>query len=172
MKRFIAYTLLIIICFILQSTVFRGLAFAGIVPNLLIIVTASLGFMNGDRTGLLVGFFCGLLIDIFFGTVIGLYAIIYLYIGFLNGKFSGVFYPENIKLPMVLIFFSNLFCSLVTYTLLFMMRGRFNFEHYFKNVILPELVYTILATLVLYPLILLIHYLLEGRPFRKAEEDV
>ena len=172
MKRFIAYTILIIFCFLLQSTVFRSFAFAGIVPNLLIVVTASLGFMRGERTGLIVGLFCGLLIDTFFGDAIGLYAMIYMYIGYLNGKFSGIFYPENIKLPMILILFSNLFYGIFTYMLLFMMRGRFNFEFYFKNIIFPEIIYTILVTLILYPVILILHYLLEGRSFRRAETDV
>ena len=172
MKRFITYALLIIFCFILQSTVFRGLSFAGIVPNLLLVVTASLGFMRGDKTGLLAGFFCGLLVDIFFGDVIGLYAMIYMYIGYLNGKFSGIFYPENIKLPLILISFSNLLYGTFTYLLLFMMRGRFKFDFYFWNVIFPEVLYTILVALVLYPLILYLHYLLEGRKLKKAEENV
>ena len=172
MKRLITYTILIIFCFLLQSTVFRGFQFAGIVPNLLIVVTASLGFMRGDRTGLLVGFFCGLLIDIFFGDVIGFYALIYMHIGYLNGKFNGIFYPENIKLPLILILFSNLFYGIFTYLLLFMMRSRFNFEFYFRNIIFPEVVYTILVAIVLYPLILFLHYLLDGKGFKKAEEDV
>jgi len=172
MKRFIVYAILIVFCFLLQSTVFRGLSFAGIVPNLMIVVTASLGFMRGDRTGLVVGLCCGLLIDIFFGDVIGLYAMIYMYVGYLNGKFSGIFYPENIKLPLTLIFFSNLFYGIFTYLLLFMMRSRFNFEFYFRNVIFPEVVYTILVTLALYPLILYLHYLLEGRSFKRVDENV
>ncbi|MCL2718261.1 MAG: rod shape-determining protein MreD [Lachnospiraceae bacterium] len=172
MKRFITYAILIIFCFVLQSTVFRGISFGGIVPNLLIVVTASLGFMRGDRTGLIAGLFCGLLIDIFFGDVIGLYAMIYMYIGYLNGKFSGIFYPENIKLPLILISFSNLFYGIFTYLLLFMMRSRFNFEFYFKNIIFPEVIYTLLVALVLYPLILFLHYLLEGRSFKRTEENV
>ncbi|MCL2051927.1 MAG: rod shape-determining protein MreD [Lachnospiraceae bacterium] len=172
MKRFITYTFLIIFCFLLQTTVFHRISFGGIVPNLLIVVTASLGFMRGDRTGLVVGLFCGLLIDIFFGDVIGLYAMIYMYLGYLNGKFSGIFYPEDLKLPLILILFSNLFYGLFTYLLLFMMRSRFNFEFYFKNVIFPEIIYTLLVALVLYPLILFFNYLLEGQRFKRTEEDV
>ena len=172
MKRFVTYALLIIFCFLLQATVFHGISFAGIVPNLLLVVTASLGFMRGDKTGLIVGLFCGLLIDIFFGDVIGLYAMIYMYLGYLNGKFNGIFYPENIKLPLTLILFTNLFYGIFTYLLLFMMRGRFNFGFYFRNIIFPEVIYTILVTLALYPLILYLHYLLEGRKFKRTEENV
>ena len=65
MKRFIITAALILICFLLQCTVFHALAFGQIVPNLLIVLTASFGFMRGEKTGLLIGFFCGLLVDIF-----------------------------------------------------------------------------------------------------------
>ena len=71
----------------MQCTVFRALAFGGIVPNLLIVLTASFGFMRGEKNGLLIGFFSGLLVDIFFGSVIGFYALVYMYIGYANGKF-------------------------------------------------------------------------------------
>lgn len=57
MKRNITFALLIIICFVLQSTIFRSLSFGGIGPNLLIVLTASLGFMRGRKTGIAVGFF-------------------------------------------------------------------------------------------------------------------
>ena len=90
MKRFIVSIILIILCFLLQTTFFKGLAFGGIVPNLLIIITSSFGFMRGEKTGLIIGFFCGLLADIFFGNVIGLNAMIYMYIGYANGKFHQI----------------------------------------------------------------------------------
>jgi rod shape-determining protein MreD len=159
-------------CFVLQGTVFRHLAFAGIVPNLLIVVTAALGFMRSDTTGLIVGFCCGLLVDIFFGDVIGFYALTYMYIGFLNGKLHGVFYPEDLKLPLLLILVSDLLYGLFAYLLLFMMRSRLNFEFYFANVIFPEMIYTIFAALVLYPLILALHNALAGGKQKRVEEDV
>ena len=81
MKRGIITAILILVCFLLQCTVFQSLSFGGIVPNLLIVLTASFGFMRGEKTGLLIGFFCGLLVDIFFGSTIGFYALVYMYIG-------------------------------------------------------------------------------------------
>ena len=71
MRRKIAIAILLIVCFILQTTVFKVLAVAGISPNLLIIVTAAFGFMRGRKEGMFVGFFAGLLIDLFYGTYIG-----------------------------------------------------------------------------------------------------
>ena len=69
MKRKIIVILTVIICFLLQSTIFKFLSFASISPNLLIIVTSSFGFMRGKKEGMVIGFFSGLLIDIFYGSV-------------------------------------------------------------------------------------------------------
>ncbi|MBS7339576.1 MAG: rod shape-determining protein MreD [Lachnospiraceae bacterium] len=172
MKRLFVSVLLIISCFLLQTTVFQWLDFGGIVPNLLIILTASFGFMRGERTGLLFGFFCGLLIDIFFASVLGLNAMIYMYIGYANGKFHSIFYPEDIKLPLFLILISDLAYGFIYYTILFLMRGRFQIGYYFLHIILPEMVYTILITLLLYPLILWINKKLENSEKRSARKFV
>lgn len=161
MLRKICVAILIILCFVLQSTVFKSLAFAGIVPNLMIILTASFGFMRGEKEGLIIGFFSGLLCDVFFGDVLGFYALIMMYIGFLNGKFNRIFYPEDIKLPLVLIVISDISYSMTCYVLLFLLQGKFHFWFYFTNVILPEAVYTILVTCILYPVILKINERLE-----------
>lgn len=161
MRRVIATAFFIFICFLLQCTLFRALAFGGIVPNLLIVLTASFGFMRGEKTGLLIGFFSGLLIDIFFGSVIGFYALLYMYIGYANGKFSAIFYPEDIKLPISLILCSDLFYGLVCYVILFLLRGKFDFRYYLVHIILPEIVYTVVVTLFLYPIILGVNRSLE-----------
>ena len=92
MRRKIVLAITIIACFLLQCTVFKALSIASISPNLLIVVVASFGFMRGKKEGIFVGFFAGLLLDIMFGTVIGFYALIYMYIGYLNGFFKRIFF--------------------------------------------------------------------------------
>ena len=154
MRRNFAITLYILVCFVLQSTVFKSLSFGGISPNLLIIITSAFGFMYGRKCGLIVGFFCGLLYDIFYGDVLGFFAMIYMYIGFANGIFRSIFYKEDIKLPLALITGSDFLYGIVTYLLMFLLRSRFNLGYYFWHIILPEVVYTIVVTIFLYPLIL------------------
>ena len=172
MKRFTVSVLLIIMCFLLHTTVFQWINLGGIVPNLMIILTASFGFMRGERTGLLFGFFCGLLVDIFFANVLGLNAMIYMYIGYTNGKFNRVFYPEDIKLPLFLILLSDFSYGFIYYFVLFLMRGRFQIGYYFIHIILPEMVYTILITLLLYPLILWLNKKIEDSEKRSARKFV
>ena len=153
MKRKIIVALMILISFLLQSTVFKALAIGSISPNLLVVLTSSFGFMRGKKEGLLVGFFCGLLEDIFYGRLLGMHAVMYMYIGYVNGYFNRIFYGEDIKLPIFLISVSELAYGLGTYAVMFLMRSRFAFFYYLTRIILPELVYTVILTLVFYRII-------------------
>ena len=168
MRRKIVLFIIITLCFILQSTVFQSLALANITPNLLIIVVSSFGFMRGRKEGLWIGFFCGLLVDIFFGFYLGGYALLYMYIGYLNGFFQKRFYPDDIKLPMILIGSSDILCNLVTYIMMFLLRSRFHFWYYLTSVIIPEFVYTMVITIFLYFILLKINQSLEENEKRRA----
>lgn len=172
MLRKVIVVLFVLCCFILQCSVFGSLAFAGIIPNLMIILTSAFGFMGGEKEGLIIGFFCGLLNDVFFGSFLGFYALVLMYIGYLNGKFSRIFYPEDIKLPIALIITSDLSYGILCYCLMFLLRSRFQFVYYFTHVILPEALYTIVVTIFLYPFILFVNEKLEAREKRRAQKFV
>ena len=171
-KNNILIGVMIVVCFILQCTVFSSLSFGGIRPNLLIIVTSVFGFMRGKKCGLLVGFFSGLLCDIFFNDVLCFYALIYMYIGFINGFFNRLFYREDIKLPLALITGSDLLFGLINYVLLFLLRSRFNFPFYTIHTIIPEVVYTVLVAMPLYPIILFINHNFDANKKRSAGKFV
>ena len=74
-KRVAVTVLIVLAAYLLQCTLFNHLELAGIKPNLILIVTASFGFMRGQKEGMLVGFFAGLITDIQFGTILGFYAL-------------------------------------------------------------------------------------------------
>lgn len=123
MKRKVITFLIILVCFLLESTVFHNLTFASVCPNLMIIVTASFGFMRGKKTGMFVGFVSGLFVDLFWGQILGFHMMLFTVIGYLNGTFERLFYDEDIKLPIGLIAASELFYGLVTYICIYMLRG-------------------------------------------------
>ena len=171
-KRVIVTILFVLICYLLQCTVFPKLALASVKPNLMIVVTAAFGFMRGTKEGMLIGFFSGLLMDIQFGNILGFYALIYLLIGYVNGLFEQMYYDEDIKLPLILIAASEAVYGLVIYVLMFLLRSEFDFLHYFSHIIIPELIYTIVVTLGLYPLILFVNHKLEAEENRSASKFV
>ena len=168
MKRCITIGIIIVICFLLQSTVFHYLELAGVVPNLLLIVTMSFGLMRGRREGLLVGFFSGLLVDIFFGNALGPYAFIYMTLGYGNGFFHRIYYVEDVLLPMTMISLNELIYNLIVYAVFFLMRNRLDFPTYFADVVLPEMIYTILITLFFYKILVRIN--LRLKRVKEAEQ--
>ncbi len=150
MKRKTTMIILILVCTILQSTVCQMIAVGQIKPNLLIILTVSFGLMRGRRDGLLTGFFCGLISDIFFENIIGFHALLYLWVGYYSGYFYRIFYDDDIKTPLLLISVCDLVYGILQYGFLFLMRGRIHFFYYLGRIIMPEVVYTLLLTIVCY----------------------
>ena len=171
-KRPLITICIVIVCFLLECTVFQKLSFASITPNLLINVTSSFGFMRGKKAGMLVGFLSGIITDIFFGDLIGFYALIYMVLGYVNGFFKRIFYPEDIKLPLFLISASDFILENIVFLFLFVMRSRFNYFYYLGHIMIPELIYTVLVTLVLYQLILKANQRLEAEEKRSASKFV
>ena len=97
MKRRIVMIILVLLCFLLQSTVMPAISIASIAPNCLLILTVSFALMRGKKEGMFVGFFGGLLIDLFFGNVLGFYTLLYTYVGYVNGFCYHIFYDDDIK---------------------------------------------------------------------------
>lgn len=170
MRRKVTLFLIITIAFVLQTTVFQYFAFANISPNLMIIIVSSFGLMRGKKEGAIVGFCCGLILDIFFGFYLGVYALIYMYIGFVNGLFQKWFYPDDFKLPIILIGLSDIVKGFIIYFFMFLFRKRFQFGYYVKSIIIPEFVYTVVISLFLYWILLKINQRIEVSEKRRAKK--
>ena len=162
MKRVIVTGLLVVLFFLLQTSVFPWFSFGGVVPNLLLILTVSCGLMGSETPGLLTGFACGMLADLFFayggeasaGDILGFYALLYMLIGYLGGRCNRLFYPEDVKLPIVMILSLDIALNFVCYVITFLLRARLDFSYYLLHIIVPEAVYTIIVAFAFYPLLL------------------
>lgn len=172
MKRKIITFIIIIVCYLLQCTIFAKLSFASVKPNLLIIVTSAFGFMRGQKEGMAVGFAAGLLADVGWGSILGFYTLLFTAIGYINGLFHRMFFDEDIKLPIAMIGASELVYGMIVYAGLYMLKGDFAFGTYLTHIIIPELSYTILVTLLLYQIILHINRKLEAEEQRSASKFV
>lgn len=172
MKRKVITFFIILISFLLQSTLFVKLKFGAVSPNLMLVVTSSFGFMRGRKSGIAVGAISELLVDIFWGQLLGFHTLLYTVIGYLNGSFERLFYDEDVKLPIVLISASEFLYGICIYVFVYMLQGDFAFGTYLFSIIIPELVYTILVTLILYQVILHINRKLESEEQRSASKFV
>ncbi len=172
MLRKITVFFIVLVCFLLQTTLFQSISFLTVAPNLLIIVTASFDFMRGKKEGMYIGLFCGACMDIFYSHILGGYAMLFMYIGYLNGFFRKLFFPEDFKLPMVLVAASDFVYNFVIYFFVFLFRSKLKFPYYLSHVILPEMVYTLLMMIILYFIILKVNRRLEEIERRSAAKFV
>ena len=170
MKRRVIMIILILLTFVLQTTLMQTFAIASVSPNLPIILTVSFALMRGKREGMFVGAFFGILMDIFYGPVLGFHMLLFTYPknpyhrpGMLRP--DRIFYDDDIKMPVLLIAFSDLVYDLVVYLFQFFFRGRISLFFYLRRIIIPEVIYTALITLVVYRLLLALNHKLE-----KAEQ--
>lgn len=172
MRRKLTVFVIIFVCFLLQTTLFQALSLASIAPNLLIVAVSSFGFMRGRKEGMYIGFFTGLIFDAFYGTILGFYALVYMYVGYCNGMFRRFFFPDDIKLPMLMIAASDIVYNFGVYILKFFFRGQFHISYYFIHIVVPELVYTLLIMIFLYPILLKVNQKLEVVEKRSAAKFV
>lgn len=166
--RVLTYALILIAAFSLQTSVFYFFPLADITPNLLLITVVAAGLMRGRKAGMTVGFFAGLLLDIFFGEYLGAYALIYMGFGFVNGFFNHLFYAEELVLPIIMIAVNDLVYGIIVYFIFYLMRNRWDFLFYLRRIILPEAVYTIIVGLVFYFILLWIDGKLRAYEKRSA----
>lgn len=161
-------TLLVFIFYLLQCTLFKTFSLGSVSPNLLLILTFCAGFMGGRKMGMYVGILSGLILDLFYGDVLGFNTLLLLYIGYVNGMFNKMFYDEVITLPLALLVGSQLSYSIIYYVFNFLLRNRLDIGYYFIHIMLPELAYTVIISVLIYRLLLRLNRKLDEIEKRSA----
>ncbi|MCI5501114.1 MAG: rod shape-determining protein MreD [Lachnospiraceae bacterium] len=149
-KRYLSIILMLIVGFVLQTTIFGYLELANVRPNILIVITAASGFMFGRRYGMLAGGISGLLMDLMYSDIIGISILIYVFIGYVDGIIKQFYFKDDLSIPLTLIGISDLTYGILFYIMSFMLRGRLGLFTYLKQVMLPEVIYTVFIGLFIY----------------------
>ena len=137
----------------MQSTLFQYIEILGVRPNTALIIIVSYSILRGDVEGAILGFFAGLLTDIYFNSYIGMYALMCMLIGYFCGKPFRNFFRENFFLPLSLVAVGSLLYQFIIYMVNFLFRAELNLPFYFKTIILPGAVYTLILTVPVYSLL-------------------
>ena len=103
MHRIIFYISMVIVGFFLQTGIFTELSLGGIVPNLLLICTVSIGMIRGKKEGCVLGFIFGIMMDALYAMYFGVYALLLAVLGYIAGYVQQIFYEEDMTLPLVII---------------------------------------------------------------------
>ena len=157
MRRILFYIAMIVCGYFLQTAVFTEFTMGGIVPNVLIICTVSMGMICGKKEGCILGFIFGILMDALYSIYFGIYAFILALMGYAAGNLKQIFYEEDMTIPIVLIGVADFIYGIAIYIFGFFSRGRSNFLFYLRKIILPEVFYTLILAIFLYRLIIFIN---------------
>ncbi len=155
MKRRFLNLVLILLAFAVQSCIFPHLSFLSASPNLLLILTFSVGFIHGKEAGMFAGLCSGMLLDLFTGGAFGFFTLFYIWMGYVNGIFTKYYYEDYITLPLVLSFINDFMYNMYIYIFSFLIRNRLDFFYYFGNIMVPEIIFTVITTLLIYRIVLM-----------------
>ncbi len=170
LKRILIYAALILAAFTIQTSVFPLITVFSSVPNLLLILTFSLGFIYGSMTGMLCGFFAGLCMDLFYTGPFGFYSLIFMAIGYANGIFTRYYYDDFITIPLLLCGANELIYNLYIFIFRFLLRGKSDILFYLRDIILPELLFSLLVTLMIYRVFLKMGKKLDSMEQRRGKD--
>jgi rod shape-determining protein MreD len=104
--RVAAVSALLIVGFALQTTVLTRATLLGVIPQVLLVVILSLAFTDGERVGVVAGFFGGLLIDLRLedpSALMGLTALIYTIVGYGVGSVRRFTTSESVWMPVFVV---------------------------------------------------------------------
>ncbi|MCL2420887.1 MAG: rod shape-determining protein MreD [Defluviitaleaceae bacterium] len=161
MVRIGCMAVLIIINYVLQSTVFVQFSILGVNPDTAIIFIVSYGILRGDVEGAIFGFFAGLTHDLFGGQFVGLYAMLSMLVGYAAGKPFKDYFKDNYFLPFMVVIAATFSYQILFFFTSFLMRGRLDFWFYFTSIILPKTIYTASLAIPLYSLMFVINSRIE-----------
>lgn len=145
--------LVLLVSFILQTTLVPQLRVMGTQPDLVLIVVVSYGFIKGPAVGSAAGFIGGLLQDLFAIRSVGLNALSKTIVGYLAGLMERTIFAKNILLPVLAIFFASLLSNTIYVGTAFLLGEQMISRVTFFNIILPSAVYNSLVSLFIYPLL-------------------
>ena len=95
MNNFAKLAAFVIALYVLQTSFFPLMAYHGISPNFMLLLTVSFAFLRGMEQGTFMGLLTGLLTDLATGTFFGIHAFTYLLMGNLCGRFANRVYKDQ-----------------------------------------------------------------------------
>lgn len=140
------------IIFFLQANIFQNFTIAGVMPNLFVIFMLFIGLFANAILGISFGVIGGLILDLVYGKTIGITAIMLCVVGYLGAYFDKNFSKEN-KITIIIMVALSTVLFEVGYYIINSVILNFDLEiWYFAKILLLEVLYNILLSIILYPI--------------------
>ena len=101
MKMIISWSLIILLTYTAQTSLFTLIDFHGVSVNLMLLLVVSVAYIHGWKYGVGLGFIAGLLQDLTTGGFFGCATFTYMVIGLLFGKFATHVFKEQFLFPVM-----------------------------------------------------------------------
>lgn len=164
MKKFwinIILILIALVIYFLQENLFSWFTIAGVMPNLFVIFALFIGLFSGRNEGTIYGIIIGLILDIAVGNRIGIYTITLAGVGLAAGIFAKNFSKDSRLTIMLMVAGFTFSFETIVYFLNYLILDT-NVEIFiFLKILIIEVVYNILITIIIYPLLKKFGYYIE-----------
>ena len=131
-------------------------------PNLFVIYVLFIGLFASRTVGTIYGVAVGLFLDLLLGKQIGINAVTLGLVGFLAGVFDKNFSKDSRMTIMLMAFGSTFLVEVLNYLLDYMFLS-INVEILsFVKILIIEIVYNLILTIILYPIIQKAGYYIEN----------
>lgn len=139
---------------ILQGTIFPFFTFNGAYPDLILITIVCLSIILKPNLSYKLGLIGGLLVDIMFGTIIGLYGLSFLITAFIISKICEVMFKESIVVPIIFFPVGVVINHTIIFLTRYLLNANISFLSYIGQFSLYYWIVNIIFTILLYPLFL------------------
>lgn len=164
-KKVLINITLIFIAFViyfLQSDFFSWFSISGIKPNLFVIYILWIGLFGNRIMGIAYGLSIGLFLDVIFCEKIGANLLGLTLIGFLAILFDRNFSKDSRMTIMSMVFGATIIFEVVIFIMNYIMYGT-NVEVWqFIQILMVEVVYNIMITIIIYPILQRFGYVIEN----------
>lgn len=158
----ISLILTVILIYVLQANFFNWFNIAGVMPNLFILLILLIGLFGNKIMGTIYGLAIGLLLDLVIGTKVGINMICFGLIGFLATVFDKNFSKDSRMTIMVMVMSATAVFEVLSYVLNYILVVT-NIEILnFIRILVIEIIYNLILTIILYPLIQKSGYYIEN----------
>lgn len=148
---------IVVVTYILQTSLIPEFSVNGIYPNLFLVVTCGISFLFGSTVGAVNGFCLGLLSDFNQGRCVGLYAFLSMYIGMVLGQFNKRFFKDNYIVAIVFIGLATIFYEFAVYIFAMFAYGQeFQLFPLLGKTLMTALL-NMIASVIIYPILLKFH---------------
>ena len=165
MKKVLIHIELIIIIFViyfLQSNFFNWFTISGIMPNLFVVFVLFVGLFASKMMGTVYGMIIGLILDVLFRQRIGISFIALGLVGFLATVFDKNFSKGSRMTIMLMVAGLTLLYESIIYFANYFVLGTTLEIIPFLKILTIEIIFNLLLTIIIYPLLQKYGYYLEN----------